>query len=330
MNKKPVTVAITGAGGNIGYNLAFRIAAGEMLGHDQPVHLKLLDLPLMINVLKGIEMELRDCAFPTLDNVTLSDDPLIAFKDADIALLVGAKPRSKGMERKDLLASNAAIFSAQGNALNQVASRDVKVLVVGNPANTNAWIAQQFAPDLRPENFTALMRLDHNRAISQLAEALSCPAREIQKVTVWGNHSATQYPDIFHATVSGQSVWPEKLSDEAWLSDKFIPTIQKRGGAILEMRGSSSVASAADATLAHMRTWCLGTCQNDWTTMGVLSNGQYDIPAGVIYGFPVTCQQGSYQVVEGLSISAYSRDRMMKSYQELIEEQEAVRQILNL
>ncbi|CAN5448431.1 malate dehydrogenase [soil metagenome] len=324
--KTPVRVAVTGAAGQIGYSLLFRIASGEMLGKDQPVILQLLELTPALNALKGVAMELDDCAFPTLAGIVQSDDPMVAFKDADYALLVGARPRSKGMERKDLLEANAQIFTVQGKALNAVANRNVKVVVVGNPANTNALITQKSAPDLNPANITALMRLDHNRALSQIAQKIGKHTTDLTHLTVWGNHSATQYPDIFAVEASGSKAW-SMINDEAWLTENFIPTVQKRGAAIIEARGFSSAASAANAAIEHMRDWVLGTPAGDWTTMGIPSDGSYGIPEGVLYGYPVTCSNGSYTIVQGLDVSDFSRTRMDATYQELLEERNAVQHL---
>ncbi len=324
--KTPVRVAVTGAAGQIGYSLLFRIASGEMLGKDQPVILQLLELTPALNALKGVAMELDDCAFPTLAGIVQSDDPMVAFKDADYALLVGARPRSKGMERKDLLEANAQIFTVQGRALNAVANRNVKVVVVGNPANTNALITQKSAPDLNPANITALMRLDHNRALSQIAQKIGKHTTDLTHMTVWGNHSATQYPDIFSVEANGSKAW-SMINDEAWLTENFIPTVQKRGAAIIEARGFSSAASAANAAIEHMRDWVLGTPAGDWTTMGIPSDGSYGIPEGVLYGYPVTCSNGTYSIVQGLDVSDFSRARMDATYQELLEERNAVQHL---
>ncbi len=324
--KKPVRVAVTGAAGQIGYSLLFRIASGEMLGRDQPVILQLLEITPALNALKGVVMELDDCAFPLLAGVVQTDDAKVAFKDANIALLVGARPRSKGMERKDLLEANGAIFTVQGKALNEVASRSVKVLVVGNPANTNAYIAMKSAPDLPRGNFTAMLRLDHNRALSQLAAKTGKPVDSIEKLVVWGNHSPTMYPDYRFATIDGQAA-PAAVNDESWYRETFIPTVGKRGAAIIEARGLSSAASAANAAIDHVRDWVLGT-NGKWTTMGVPSDGAYDIPDGIIYGFPVTCNGGKYQVVDGLEIDAFSRDRMNATLKELEEERDAIKHLV--
>ncbi|GIX26655.1 MAG: malate dehydrogenase [Burkholderiales bacterium] len=325
--KAPIRVAVTGAAGQIGYSLLFRIASGDMLGKDQPVILQLLEIPQAVGALKGVVMELEDCAFPLLAGIVATDDPRIAFRDAQIALLVGARPRSKGMERKDLLEANAQIFTVQGRALDEVAGRDVKVLVVGNPANTNALIAMKSAPGLKPEQFTAMMRLDHNRALSQVAAKIGKPVASIRKMVVWGNHSATQYPDLFHAEADGQKVWP-MINDQAWLENVFIPTVQKRGAAIIEARGLSSAASAANAAIDHVRDWVLGTREGDWVTMGIPADGSYGIPEGVVYGYPVTCKGGKYAIVQGLPISDFSRSRMQATLQELMEERDAIKHLI--
>ena len=296
--KNPVRVTITGAAGNIGYALAFRVAAGDMLGPDQPVILQLLEITPALDALKGVAMELNDCAFPLLRGLVTTDDANVAFKDCDYALLVGARPRGPGMERKDLLAANGAIFGPQGKALNDHASRHVKVLVVGNPANTNALIAQAAAPDLNPRNFTAMTRLDHNRALSQLAEKTGTHSTDIAKMTIWGNHSSTQYPDISHATVKGKAA--KDLVEDSWYKDTFIPVVQQRGAAIIKARGASSAASAASAAIDHMRTWALGTDGDDWVSMGVPSDGSYGIAPGIIYSYPCRCKNGDYEIVQGL------------------------------
>ncbi|WP_242103039.1 malate dehydrogenase [Lysobacter sp. M2-1] len=326
--KAPVRVAVTGAAGQIGYALLFRIASGEMLGKDQPVILQMLELPLdkAQAALRGVMMELEDCAFPLLAGMVGSEDPKVAFKDADYALLVGARPRGPGMERKDLLLENAKIFTEQGRALNEVASRNVKVLVVGNPANTNAYIAMKSAPDLPTKNFTAMLRLDHNRALSQLAGKAGVPVADIEKLIVWGNHSPTMYPDYRFATVNGQSL-KAKIGDEVWNADTFIPVVGKRGAAIIEARGLSSAASAANAAIDHVRDWALGS-KGKWVTMGVPSDGSYGIPEGVIYGVPVTTANGEYTRVTGLEIDAFSRERMDKTLAELEEERAGVAHLL--
>ena len=325
--KAPIRVAITGAAGQIGYSLLFRIANGDMLGAEQPIILQLLDVPQAQQTLRGVAMELEDCVFSVLQQVIITDDPKIAFRDAEIVLLVGARPRSKGMERKDLLEANAAIFSEQGKLLNKVAARHVKVLVVGNPANTNALIAMSNAPDLDPRNFTAMMRLDHNRAIAQVASKLAQPVRDVKKMVVWGNHSGTQYPDLDHAEINGRLV-RSALADQDWVEREFIPTVQKRGAVVIEARGLSSAASAANAAIAHIHDWMLQSHHNDWVTMSIASDGSYDIPAGVIYGFPVTCKQGQYRIVQGLPISELGRKHMQESYRELIEERDHIKNLL--
>jgi malate dehydrogenase len=325
--KAPVRITITGAAGQIGYATLFRVANGDMLGHEQPIILQLLDLPQAQQMLRGVMMELEDCAFPLLQQVIITDDPKVAFRDTEIALLIGARPRSKGMERKDLIEANGAIFSAQGKQLNEYAARHVKVLVVGNPANTNALIAMRNAPDLDPRNFTAMMRLDHNRAIAQVALKLFQPIRDIKKMVVWGNHSGTQYPDLDHAEIRGRLV-RELLQDQDWVESVFIPTVQKRGAAVIEARGLSSAASAANSAVSHMHDWMLSSHHNDWVTMSVPSDGSYGIPEGVIYGFPVTCKNGHYKIVQGLSISALGHKHMEESYKELLEEREHVKQLL--
>ena len=326
--KKPVRVAVTGAAGQIGYALLFRIAAGEMLGKDQPVILQLLEIPdeKAQKALKGVMMELQDCAFPLLTGMEAHSDPMQAFKDTDYALLVGARPRGPGMERADLLAANAQIFTAQGKALNAVASRNVKVLVVGNPANTNAYIAMKSAPDLPAANFTAMLRLDHNRALSQIAEKTGKPVSAIEKMAVWGNHSPTMYADYRFATIDGASV-KDMINDEDWNRNTFLPTVGKRGAVIIEARGLSSAASAANAAIDHMRDWALGT-NGKWVTMGVPSQGWYGIPQDVVFGFPVTCENGTYKVVEGLAIDAFSQECINKTLAELQGEQEGVKHLL--
>ena len=324
--KQAVNVAITGAAGQIGYALAFRVASGQMFGADQPVNLHLLEIPQALPGLQGVVMELDDCAFPTLNKVIATDDAKVAFKNCNAAMLVGARPRGPGMERKDLLLANAQIFSAQGKALNEVADRTVKVLVVGNPANTNALIARANARDLNPRNFTAMTRLDHNRALAQLAQKTGTHVTQIRKMIIWGNHSATQYPDVSHATVDGKPA--RNLVDQTWLDETFIPVVQQRGAAVIKARGSSSAASAASAALDHVRTWALGTAEGDWVSMGVPSDGSYGIPAGVIYSYPVTCKNGEYQIVQGLDIDEASRKRMTLTENELKEEREGVKDLL--
>jgi len=327
MSKPAIRVAVTGAAGQIGYSLLFRIASGEMLGKDQPVILQLLEHDKAHHALIGVVMELEDCAFPLLQGVITTTDPLVAFKDADAAILVGARPRGPGMERKDLLTANAEIFTAQGKALNEVASRDVKVLVVGNPANTNAYIAMKSAPDLPAENFTAMLRLDHNRALSQLANKADVAISDIEKLIVWGNHSPTMYPDIRFAEVNGQSL-AKKINDQQWVTDVFIPTVGKRGAAIIEARGLSSAASAANAAIDHMHDWFLGS-QGKWVTMGIPSDGSYGIPEGIMYGFPVTTENGQYQIVQGLDIDDFSRERMQHTLDELLEERDGIKDLLD-
>ena len=324
--KKPVRVAVTGAAGQIGYALLFRIASGEMLGKDQPVILQLLDLPQAQKAVQGVMMELQDCAFPLLDSMIATDNPEVAFKDADSAILVGARPRGPGMERADLLQANAQIFTVQGAALNKVASRDVKVLVVGNPANTNAYIAMKSAPDLPAKNFTAMLRLDHNRAASQLAEKTGKAVRDIEKLCVWGNHSPTMYADYRFATIGGESV-KDLINDQDWNANVFLPTVGKRGAAIIEARGLSSAASAANAAIDHIRDWVLGT-NGKWVTMGIPSDGSYGIPAETMFGFPVTCENGEYKIVQGLEIDAFSQERIDKTLAELQAEKDGVKDLL--
>jgi len=328
MTKTPVRVAVTGAAGQIGYSILFRIASGQMLGNDQPVILQLLEIPdeKAQKGLKGVMMELDDCAFPLLAGMQAFSDPMAAFKDTEIAVLVGARPRGPGMERKDLLAANAQIFTAQGKALDAAASRNVKVLVVGNPANTNAYIAMKSAPSLPKTAFTAMMRLDHNRALSQLAARTAKPVGSIEKLIVWGNHSPTMYPDIRFATIAGQSA-PALVNDQAWYRDTYIPTVGKRGAAIIEARGLSSAASAASAAIDHIRDWVHGT-GGRWITMGVPSDGSYGIPAEILYGFPVTCAGGKYEIVKGLEIDDWSRGKMDATLKELLEERDAVKHLL--
>ena len=328
MAKAPMRVAVTGAAGQIGYSLLFRIANGDMLGKDQPVILQLLEIPdeKAQKALKGVMMEIDDCAFPLLAGMTAHSDPMTAFKDADVALLVGARPRGPGMERADLLAANAQIFTVQGKALDAVASRNVKVLVVGNPANTNAYIAMKSAPSLPAKNFTAMLRLDHNRAASQLAAKTGKPVSAIEKLCVWGNHSPTMYADYRFATVDGKSV-KEMINDEAWNKDTFLPTVGKRGAAIIEARGLSSAASAANAAIDHVRDWVLGT-NGKWTTMGIPSDGSYGIPKDVMFGFPVTTENGEYKIVQGLEIDAFSQERINLTLKELTDEQDGVKHLL--
>ena len=329
MSKAPVRVAVTGAAGQIGYSLLFRIASGEMLGKDQPVILQLLEIPdeKAQKALQGVMMELDDCAFPLLHGMTAASDPMAAFKDVEVALLVGARPRGPGMERKDLLEANGKIFAPQGKALDEVASRKVKILVVGNPANTNALIAMKNAPSLKPTQFTGMMRLDHNRTISQIAHKLGKPLSSIRKVTVWGNHSATQYPDLFQAECEGRKVWP-MINDQGWLEKTLIPTVQKRGAAIIAARGLSSAASAANAAIDHVRNWFMGTPAGDWVTMGIPADGSYGIAEGVLYGYPVTCTGGEYQIVKGIEVSDFSRKRMDATLKELHEERDGIKNLL--
>ncbi len=328
MAKTPVRVAVTGAAGQIGYATLFRIASGEMLGKDQPVILQLLELPMEKpqSALKGVMMELDDCAFPLLTNMIGTGDPKVAFKDVDYALLIGAKPRGPGMERKDLLMDNAKIFIEQGKALNEVAAREVRVIVVGNPANTNAYIAKSSAPDLPAANFTSMMRLDHNRAVSQLATRTKKAVSDIEKMVVWGNHSPTMYPDLRFTTVAGQEA-KKLVNDETWYRETYIPTVGKRGAAIIQARGASSAASAGNAAIDHMRDWMLGS-NGRWVTMGVVSDGAYGIPEGLIYGFPCTCTAGKYEVIKGLDIDDFSREKMNFTLKELEEEREGVKGLL--
>jgi malate dehydrogenase len=323
--KKPVRVVVTGGAGQIAYSLVFRIASGEMLGKDQPVILQLLEMPVALGALKGVAMELDDCAFPLVQDIITTDSLDVAFKDADYALLVGATPRGPGMERNDLLRVNGQIFTGQGRALNDHASRDVKVLVVGNPANTNAYIAMRSAPDLNPANFTAMTRLDHNRALSQLAAKTSSKVTDIEKMIIWGNHSSTQYPDLSHTTVKGEAA--TSLVDQEWMVKDFIPTVQQRGAAIIKARGKSSAASAASAAIDHIRDWALGSNGN-WVSMGVPSDGSYGIPEGLMYSFPATCENGTYSIVQGLEIDEFSRERMTATQVELEQERDAVADML--
>lgn len=319
--KSPVRVVVTGAAGQIGYQLLFRIAAGNMLGDDQPVILHLLEIPPAMQAVQGVVMELEDCAFPLLHDIVATDDANVAFKDADYALLVGAMPRGPGMERSDLLKKNAEIFSVQGKAINNHANKDIKVLVVGNPANTNALIAQQNAPDINPAQFTAMVRLDHNRAIAQMANKLSVGTHELTHMTIWGNHSSTQYPDISQLKVKGEAL---QNIDQDWYENDFIPTVQQRGAAIIKARGASSAASAASAAIDHMKSWALGTADNDWVSMAIPSDGSYGIEPGVIFGYPVTCANGQYNIVQDLPISEFSQQRIDATNQELREERAAV------
>ena len=324
--KTPVRVAVTGAAGQIGYSLLFRIASGQMLGDDQPVILQLLDITPAMDALKGVAMELEDCAFPLLSGIVRTDDPSEAFGDISYALLVGARPRSKGMERKDLLEANGGIFKPQGKALSDNAASDVKILVVGNPANTNALIAMNNAPNIPNERFTAMTRLDHNRAIAQVAAKTGTTVSDITKMTIWGNHSATQYPDLFHAEVKSQNA-AALVNDQAWLENDFIPTVQQRGAAIIEARALSSAASAANAAIDHMRTWALGSAKGDWVSMAIQSDGSYGVAEGIISSFPVTCANGKYEIVQGLDIDDFSRGRIDASVAELVEERDGVKEL---
>ncbi len=324
--KPAVRVTVTGAAGQISYGLLFRIASGAMLGEDQPVILQMLEITPALDALHGVAMELDDCAFPLLNDVICTDDAAVAFKDADYALLVGARPRGPGMERKDLLEANAAIFSAQGKAIDSVASRDIKVLVVGNPANTNALIAQRNAPSIDPRNFTAMTRLDHNRSLTQLAKKTGVTITDVTHMTIWGNHSATQYPDLYNAKVGDKPAM--ELVEQSWLEDEFIPTVQQRGAAIIKARGASSAASAANAAIDHMRTWALGSAQGDWVSMGVYSDGSYGIEEGLIYSFPVTCSDGDWSIVQNVDVNDFSRAKMSATETELCEERDAVAHLL--
>lgn len=326
MSDSPVRVAVTGAAGQIGYAILFRIASGQLLGPDTPVHLSLLEIPDALKAVEGTAMELDDCAFPLLTGVDITDDPKKGFDGVNIALLIGARPRSKGMERSDLLEANGGIFKPQGEALNANAASDIKVLVVGNPANTNCLIAQQNAPDIPAERFTSMMRLDHNRAIAQLAGKAGAAVREVTNMTVWGNHSPTQYPDIFNAKVKGQGA-AETVDDLQWLENDFIPTVQKRGTAVIEARGASSAASAANAAVDHVRDWVLGTSEGDWVSMGIPSDGSYGVDEGLISGFPVTCSNGSYEVVQGLDVNDFSRSRLETTVNELKDERETIKRL---
>jgi malate dehydrogenase len=326
VSDSPVRVAVTGAAGQIGYAILFRIASGQLLGPDTPVHLSLLEIPDALKAVEGTAMELDDCAFPLLTGVDISDDPNKAFDGVNVALLIGARPRSKGMERSDLLDANGGIFKPQGKALNDHAASDLKVLVVGNPANTNCLIAQQNAPDIPAERFTSMMRLDHNRAIAQLAAKAGAAVREVTNMTVWGNHSPTQYPDIFNAKVNGAGA-AEAVSDQDWLENDFIPTVQKRGAAVIEARGASSAASAANAAVDHVRDWALGTPDGDWVSMGIPSDGSYGVDEGLISGFPVTCSNGSYEIVQGLELNDFSRSRLENTVNELKDERETIKRL---
>lgn len=324
--KQPVRVTVTGAAGQISYSLLFRIASGSMLGPDQPVILQMLEITPALEALKGVAMELEDCAFPLLAGTVCTDDPMVAFKDSDYALLVGARPRGPGMERKDLLEANAAIFSVQGKAIDAVANKNIKVLVVGNPANTNSLIAQRNAPSINPRQFTAMTRLDHNRGMAQLANKTGKTVNDVKNVIIWGNHSATQYPDISKATVAGQAA--ESLVDRDWYENDYIPTVQQRGAAIIKARGASSAASAANAAVDHMRSWALGTAEGEWVSMGVYSDGSYGIEKGLIYSFPCVCKNGDWEIVQGLEISDFSREKMQVTEQELREERDGVQHLL--
>ena len=324
--KSPVRVTVTGAAGQISYSLLFRIAAGEMLGTDQPVILQMLEITPALEALKGVAMELEDCAFPLLADMVCTDDAAVAFKDTDYALLVGARPRGPGMERKDLLEANAAIFSAQGKAIDANASKAIKVLVVGNPANTNSLIAQRNAPSINPRQFTAITRLDHNRALSQIAAKTGTTINDVTHMTIWGNHSATQYPDIHQTKVNGQAAID--MVDQDWYENDFIPVVQQRGAAIIKARGASSAASAANAAIAHMRSWALGTADGDWVSMGVYSDGSYGITEGLIYSFPCVCKDGDWEIVQGVEINDFSRAKMSATEQELTEERDAVQHLL--
>jgi malate dehydrogenase len=326
VSDSPVRVAVTGAAGQIGYAILFRIASGQLLGPDTPVHLSLLEIPAALKAVEGTAMELDDSAFPLLAGVDISDDPNQAFDGANVALLIGARPRSKGMERSDLLEANGGIFKPQGKALNDHAASDIKVLVVGNPANTNCLIAQSNAPDIPAERFTSMMRLDHNRALAQLAAKAGVPVAEVTNMTVWGNHSPTQYPDIFHAQVKGKNA-AEVVNDQAWLESDFIPTVQKRGAAVIEARGASSAASAANAAIEHVHDWVRGTPEGDWVSMGIPSDGSYGIEEGVIFGFPVTCSNGSYEIVQGLDMNEFSQARLEVTVNELADERATIKQL---
>jgi malate dehydrogenase len=322
----PVRVAVTGAAGQIGYSLLFRIASGSMLGPDTPVALQLLEITPALGALEGVKMELDDCAFPLLTEIVCTDDADTAFGDADVALLVGAMPRKQGMERSDLLSANGGIFKPQGESLSRSAKKDVKILIVGNPANTNALIAQANAKDLDPGRFTAMTRLDHNRAVTQIAQRLGAPVTDVKKMTIWGNHSTTQYPDLFHCEVGGRNAY-EAVGDHAWVEGTFIPTVAKRGAAIIEARGASSAASAANAAVDHIRSWALGTADGDWVSMGIPSDGSYGVPEGIISSFPVTCSNGEYSIVQGLDIDEFSRSKIDASAAELVEERDAVKEL---
>jgi len=325
--KKPARVTVTGAAGQISYSLLFRIASGQMLGPEQPVRLQLLEVTPAMKALAGVVMELDDCAFPLVDSIDITDDPNVAFKDTNYALLVGAKPRGPGMERSDLLAANGGIFKVQGKAINDHASRDIKVLVVGNPANTNAWTCMTYAPDINPRQFTAMTRLDHNRAVAQLAQKTGSTVAQVQKLMIWGNHSTTQYPDLSQATVGGKPAL--SLVDRGWYENDYIPKVAKRGAAIIDARGASSAASAANAALEHMRDWVAGTAGDDWTSMAVPSDGSYGIEKGLMYSFPVRCRNGDYEIVQGLPVDDFSRARMTATENELKEERDAIQKLVN-
>ena len=326
MTDSSVRVAVTGAAGQIGYAILFRIASGQLLGPDTPIHLSLLEIPAALKAVEGTAMEIDDCAFPLVAAVDITDDPKKAFDGANVALLIGARPRTKGMERSDLLEANGGIFKPQGKALNDHAASDIKVLVVGNPANTNCLIAESHAPDIPAERFTSMMRLDHNRAKAQLAAKVGATVRDITNMTVWGNHSPTQYPDIFHAKVNGQNA-ADAVADQEWLENDFIPTVQKRGAAVIEARGASSAASAANAAVEHVRDWVLGTPEGDWVSMGIPSDGSYGIPEGLIFGFPVTCSSGSYQIVQRLEMNEFSQSRLDVTVNELKDERETIKKL---
>lgn len=323
----PLTIAVTGAAGQISYSLLFRLAAGDLLGPNQPIRLHLLEVPQAMGALQGVVMELEDCAFPLLEHVAISDDPYVVFRDIDYAFLVGARPRGPGMERKDLLEANAGIFSLQGKALNEAAKRDAKILIVGNPANTNALITLKNAPDLEPANFSAMMRLDHNRALHLLAKKCGVSVTDIKRMTIWGNHSSTQYPDLFHARIKGREAI--SLAGKKWYVDEFIPTVQQRGAAVIKARGKSSAASAANAAIGHMRGWIGGTLEGDWVSMAVLSDGSYGISEGLMYSFPVTVENGAYDIVQGLDINDFSREKMRITEEELKEERDAVKHLFS-
>lgn len=325
--KKPARVTVTGAAGQISYSLLFRIASGQMLGPDQPVRLQLLEVTPAMKALAGVVMELDDCAFPLVDSIDITDDPNVAFKDTNFALLVGAKPRGPGMERSDLLAANGGIFKVQGKAINDHASRDIRVLVVGNPANTNAWTCMTYAPDINPRQFTAMTRLDHNRAVAQLAQKTGATVSQVKKLMIWGNHSTTQYPDLSQATVDGKSAL--SLVDRGWYENDYIPKVAKRGAAIIDARGASSAGSAANAALEHMRDWVAGTPGDDWTSMAVPSDGSYGIEKGLMYSFPVRCRNGDYEIVQGLPVDEFSRARMIATENELKEERDAIQKLVN-